>query len=235
MTNTALLVAGAGGQLGTDLLQVAGPAARAFTRPELAVTDAALVDKAVAEWADAARPVAERLVCVNAAAYTAVDAAESDADRAFAVNATGPANLAAACARQGVGLVQVSTDYVFPGTAGEPYPVDAPTGPASVYGASKLAGERAVLDSPVEAWVVRTAWVYGAAGGNFVKTIARLERSRPTLDVVDDQRGSPTWSRDLARGLVALAGSDAPPGMYHCTNGGDTTWYGLAPAAFQGP
>src|SRR5262249_38940099 len=155
------------------------------------------------------------------------------AGRASAVRAARRAHRAAACARPGVGRVQVPTAYVFPGRAGEPYPVDAPTGPASVYGASKLAGERAVLDSPVEAWVVRTAWVYGAAGGNFVKTIARLERSRPTLDVVDDQRGSPTWSRDLARGLVALAGSDAPPGMYHCTTGGATPWPARARAVSE--
>src|SRR5262249_43165543 len=155
------------------------------------------------------------------------------AGRASAVRAARRAHRAAACARPGVGRVQVPTAYVFPGRAGEPYPVEGRTGPASVYGASKLAGERAVLDSPVEAWVVRTAWVYGAAGGNFVKTIARLERSRPTLDVVDDQRGSPTWSRDLARGLLALAGGDAPPGVYHCTNDGDTTWYGLARAVFE--
>ncbi len=233
MMSTALLVTGAGGQLGADLLRVAGGSAQGLTRAVLDVTDAPMVDKTVAEWVGAARAGADRLVCINAAAYTAVDDAETNADRAFAVNATGPANLAEACARHGVSLVQVSTDYVFSGAAGRPYPVDAPTGPATVYGASKLAGERAVLDSPVRAWVVRTAWVYGETGGNFVKTIARLERSRPTLEVVDDQRGSPTWSRDLARGLVALAGSDAPPGVYHCTNGGDTTWYGLARAVFE--
>jgi dTDP-4-dehydrorhamnose reductase len=231
--NTALLVTGAGGQLGADLLRVAGAAARGLTRAELDVTDPAAVEAAVGGWAATARPGGRRLVCVNAAAYTAVDAAETDAARAHAVNADGPAHLAACCARHGVLLVHVSTDYVFPGNATRPYPVDAPTGPASVYGASKLAGERAVLSATGQAWVVRTAWVYGQTGGNFVKTIARLERSRPTLSVVDDQRGSPTWSADLARGLVALAGSDAPFGVYHCTSGGDTTWFGLARAVFE--
>ncbi len=233
MRELALLVCGAGGQLGTDLLRVAGPAAYGLTRTELDVTDPAMVDKAVESWADAARPGADRLVCVNAAAYTAVDAAETDVGWAYAVNATGAANVAAACARYGVRLVQVSTDYVFAGDATVPYEVDTPTGPATVYGATKLAGERAVLEGGGPAWVVRTAWLYGQTGGNFVKTMAALEHCRQTLDVVDDQRGSPTWSRDLARGLVALAGSDAPYGVYHCTNGGETTWYGLARAVFE--
>jgi dTDP-4-dehydrorhamnose reductase len=256
--SVALLVTGAGGQLGADLLRVAGPAAHGVARADLDVTDPAMVDKAVESWAAAARPGADRLVCLNAAAYTAVDAAETDAEQAHAVNATGAANVAQACARHGVRLVHVSTDYVFAGDAAAPYQVDAPNGPATVYGASKLAGERAVLAAAAQdgaaqdgaaqdgvaqdgvaqigaaqCWVVRTAWVYGQTGGNFVKTMARLERTRDTLDVVDDQRGSPTWSRDLARGLVSLAGSDAPYGVYHCTNGGDTTWYGLARAVFE--
>jgi dTDP-4-dehydrorhamnose reductase len=229
--STALLVTGAGGQLGADLLRVAGPAAHGVTRTELDVTDPGVVDKAVQSWAEAAR--ADRLVCVNAAAYTAVDAAETDAERAFAVNEAGAANLAAACERHGARLVHVSTDYVFAGDGTAPYEVDTPTAPAGVYGASKLAGERAVLAAAPRSWVVRTAWVYGETGANFVKTMARLEREKDTLDVVDDQRGSPTWSRDLAAGLVALAGSDAPYGVYHCTNAGDTTWCGLARAVFE--
>jgi dTDP-4-dehydrorhamnose reductase len=136
--------------------------------------------------------------------------------------------------------VHVSTDYVFAGDATTPYEVDAPTGPKSAYGRTKLTGERAVRAAlPGASWVVRTAWVYGGTGSNFVRTMVRLERSHATLDVVDDQRGAPTWSRDLARGLVALAravtgpdGSRPAPGVYHCTNAGDTTWYGLARAVF---
>lgn len=232
-----LLVTGAGGQLGSDLLRVlAGTPDEVIglTRAELDVADPASVEKAVVD----VRPD----VVLNAAAYTAVDAAETDEAAAAAVNAQGPANLAQVCALHGgrvggtggpIGLVHVSTDYVFSGDASSPYEVDAPTGPRSAYGRTKLAGERAVLELlPERSWVVRTAWVYGGTGGNFVKTIARLAGERETLDVVDDQRGSPTWSRDLAAGLVALTGSTAPPGIYHCTNAGETTWYGLARAIF---
>ena len=115
-----------------------------------------------------------------------------------------------------------------------PYPVDAPTGPRSAYGRTKLAGEQAVLAVlPDAGYVVRTAWVYGAVGANFVKTMVRLEQTNPTLRVVDDQRGSPTWSADLAAGLVALGRSGAAAGVYHCTNAGDTTWCGLARAVFE--
>jgi dTDP-4-dehydrorhamnose reductase len=224
----SLLVTGAGGQLGADLLRLAGPAATGLTRTELDITDAGSVRKAVESWAATADGP---LSCVNAAAYTAVDNAESDRDRAFAVNADGPANLAEACREYGVTLLHVSTDYVFDGTGTTPYAEDAPTNPASVYGASKLAGEQAVRAAG--GYVVRTAWVYGASGPNFVKTMVRLERAKETLDVVDDQRGSPTWSGDLAAGLLALAGSGADPGIYHCTSAGDTTWYGFTRAIFE--
>jgi dTDP-4-dehydrorhamnose reductase len=172
------------------------------------------------------------VVC-NAAAYTAVDAAETDEPAATLVNATAAGHLARACARHGARLVHVSTDYVFAGDGTRPYETDDPVGPRSVYGRTKLAGERAVRAAlPDDSYVVRTAWVYGANGGNFVRTVARLERDRETIEVVDDQRGSPTWSADLARGLVALGHSDAPAGIYHGTNAGDTTWYGLARAVF---
>jgi dTDP-4-dehydrorhamnose reductase len=231
---TRYLVTGAGGQLGADLLRVlAGSPDEVvgLTRAQLDVTSAAAVEKAVVD----ARPD----VVLNAAAYTAVDAAEADEATALAVNAEGPANLARVCALHGGQLVHVSTDYVFAGDATTPYEVGAPTGPRSAYGRTKLAGEQAVRELlPERTWVVRTAWVYGETGGNFVKTMARLARERDTLDVVDDQYGSPTWSRDLAAGLVALAaatrapGGGPSPGTYHCTNSGGTTWYGLARAVF---
>ncbi len=230
-----LLVTGAGGQLGADLVRVLsgvdGLRAVGATRRELDVTDPVAVGAALAR-------VAPDIV-LNAAAYTAVDAAESEEDAARLANAVAPGQLAAACAGAGARLVHVSTDYVFAGDATEPYEVDAPTGPRSAYGRTKLAGERAVRAAlPEASWVVRTAWVYGETGGNFVKTMVRLERTRETVDVVDDQRGAPTWSRDLARALVSLAravaapGGGPPPGTYHCTNAGDTTWYGLARAVF---
>jgi dTDP-4-dehydrorhamnose reductase len=227
------LVTGARGQLGSDLLRVLAEDAPArprdavtgLGRAELDVTDADAVEKVVADL----RPD----VVVNAAAYTAVDAAETDEQGALAGNATAPENLARACAAHGALLVHVSTDYVFAGDATAPYEVDAPVGPRSVYGRTKLAGERAVREHCPRSYVVRTAWVYGESGGNFVRTMVRLAGQRETLDVVDDQRGSPTWSRDLARGLVTLARDEPPHGVYHCTNGGDTTWYGLARAVFE--
>jgi dTDP-4-dehydrorhamnose reductase len=159
-----------------------------------------------------------------------VDDAETDRERAFAINADGPGQLAAAAHRLGLGLIHVSTDYVFPGDAKRPYRTDDPTGPRSVYGASKLAGERRVLEAHPEAHVVRTAWVWGAAGSNFVKTIARLAASRPTLRVVDDQRGTPTYTVDLAAGLLELAVTPVPGGLLHATNSGETTWFGFARA-----
>ncbi len=224
----SLLVTGGHGQLGTDLVAAAartGPV-RAPASAELDVTDAVAVRAAV-------RALDRGSVVVNAAAYTAVDAAETDEKRAHAVNAEGPAHLAAACAEHSVALLHVSTDYVFAGDAARPYRAGDPTGPRSVYGRTKLAGEAAVLAAGGH--VVRTAWLYGAHGPNFVRTMARLERTRDTVTVVDDQRGSPTWTADLADGLLALAGAldRVPSGVLHCVNAGSTTWCGLARAVFR--
>ncbi len=226
---TRWLITGSYGQLGSDLQQVlaghAGDEVRAVDVDVLDITDAAAVDAAVADFGPD--------VLVNAAAYTAVDAAESDEDRAYAVNAAGPAVLAATLARRGGRLVHVSTDYVFAGDASRPYEVNDEPAPKTAYGRTKLAGERAVRELlPDASYVVRTAWVYGAQGKNIVKTMARLERERETVNVVDDQRGSPTWSLHLAGALVELARSAAAPGVYHCTGSGDTTWFGFAQAIF---
>jgi dTDP-4-dehydrorhamnose reductase len=228
---TALLVTGAFGQLGSDVRAVAtagGLAVVGFGSRQLDITDRTAVDAALDSFARE-HPTG---VVVNAAAYTAVDDAEADRDAAYAVNATGPGLLAAAASAAGLGLIHISTDYVFPGDATEPYEPTDPTGPTSVYGASKLAGEQAVLAAHPDAHVVRTAWVYGATGTNFVKTMCRLEAARPTLSVVDDQIGSPTWSADLATGLVELAGAEVPGGVLHCTNAGATTWFDFARAIF---
>ncbi len=228
---TRWLVTGAGGMLGTNL--VAGLAARgepvsAMDRASLDVTD----DAAVADVIASARPD----VVVNCAAWTAVDDAEASEERALAVNAGGAAVLAAACAGSGgsgTRLVQVSTDYVFAGDAGRPYAEDDVPAPRTAYGRTKLAGEREVLSRlPGSGYVVRTAWLYGAHGPNFVKTMIRLSDQRPTVDVVDDQRGQPTWTADVARQIIALIGSAARPGIYHATSGGQTTWYGLAREIF---
>lgn len=235
MTSAPLraLVVGAGGQLGTDLLGVLGASATGLTRRDLDVTDGAAVRAAVGDWALAVRDLPGRMAVFNAAAWTDVDGAETAEDDAYAANTTAPAHLAIAAEAAGARLVHVSTDYVFAGDATAPYEVDAPTNPRSAYGRTKLAGEQAVLAAGPHSYVVRTAWVYGATGGNFVKTMARLERERDTVSVVDDQRGSPTWSLDLARGLVSLVREGTAPGVYHATNTGETTWYGLARAVFE--
>ncbi len=230
---TTLLITGAGGQLGSDLRAAAaagGVAATGLASGALDITDLAAVERAVSDFARGA----DRPVVINAAAYTAVDAAETNAVRAYAVNEAGARNLAEAAAEHGAGLIHVSTDYVFPGDAQRPYQVDDPTGPKNVYGASKLAGEQAVLTAHPAAHVVRTAWVYSAAsGGNFVKTMAKLEPTNPSITVVDDQLGSPTWTADLAAGLIALAVADVPGGVLHATGAGQTSWFGFARAIFE--
>jgi dTDP-4-dehydrorhamnose reductase len=233
-----VVVTGAAGQLGTDLCQVLEQDSRVLawqglTRAELDVTNAAQVRAVLRDQARPAK-IQGGLVVINTAAWTDVDGAESDEAGAYALNASAPGLLAAGCAEVGATLVHISTDYVFPGDASEPYDVDDPTGPASAYGRTKLAGEQAVrMLLPDASYVVRTSWVYGAAGGNFVKTMARLEGERETLTVVDDQRGCPTWSADLARGLVDLAAASPAAGIYHLAGGAETTWFGLARAVFE--
>ncbi|ASR34276.1 dTDP-4-dehydrorhamnose reductase [Prauserella marina] len=240
MSRLAVLVPGGTGQLGSDLaasstddVEVTAPGSA-----ELDVKRAGAVVEAVAELAGRAKKEGRFPVVVNAAAYTAVDAAEDDEARAFAVNADGPRVLAAACSSWRVPLVHVSTDYVFSGEAERPYLPEDPLSPRSAYGRTKAAGEDAVLGSGASAWVVRTAWVYGERGGNFVKTMTRLEGERDVLSVVDDQRGSPTWSADLAAGLLELAGKiadgEGPSSrILHCTGGGETSWFEFARAIFE--
>ena len=177
--------------------------------------------------------VAGHDLVVNVAAWTAVDDAESQEAQAFSVNAVGAANVARACAATGTRMVQVSTDYVFAGDATTPYAEDAPLAPRSAYGRTKAAGEWAVrAHLPSASWVVRTAWLYGAHGPNFVKTMERLAAERDTVSVVDDQRGQPTWTVDLAHAIVRMVEAEAPFGIYHGTSGGETTWFDFARAIF---
>ncbi|MFB4424565.1 dTDP-4-dehydrorhamnose reductase [Streptomyces sp. QL37] len=226
------LVTGAEGMLGQDVMaRLAGEdvTAVAAGRGVVDITDPASVRAGFEKY----RPA----VVVNCAAWTAVDDAETQEEAALRVNGRGAEVLAEACREHGSVLLQVSTDYVFAGDAKEPYTEDAPTGPRSAYGRTKLAGERAVLSIlPDAGYVVRTAWLYGAGGGNFVRTMIKLEGLKDTLDVVDDQRGQPTWTVDLADRLVrlgqaALAGT-APAGVYHGTSSGETTWFGLTREIF---
>jgi dTDP-4-dehydrorhamnose reductase len=167
-------------------------------------------------------------VVVNCAAWTAVDDAESHEAQAFALNATGAGLLASEAARAGARLVQISTDYVFDGTGTSPYPEDAPVAPRSAYGRTKAAGEWAVRALVPDHLVVRTAWLYGAHGSCFPKTIAAAGAEHGSLRVVDDQVGQPTWTRDLAGLVVALVEAGVPTGIYHGTSSGEVSWWGFA-------
>lgn len=226
------LVTGASGMLGRDLVTVlsAMPGTRltATSRAQLDITDAVAVRAAVVG----------QDVIVNAAAWTDVDGAEADEAGAAAVNAKGTENVAAACAESGSILVHVSTDYVFSGDASTAYPEDAPLAPMNAYGRTKAAGEAAVRTlMPERGYVVRTAWLYGEHGRNFVATILRAAAQGKPFKVVDDAVGQPTWSRELAKQLTALGeaavAGGAPPGVYHGTASGSTSWHGLARAVLE--
>jgi dTDP-4-dehydrorhamnose reductase len=220
------LITGVGGQLGTRLVELlASEDVVGLTIDDLDITAPDAVDATI-------RDVGPDVV-VNAAGYTAVDAAESAEQDAFAVNELGPRLLATALARHGGRLVHVSTDYVFDGRARRPYEPNDPTDPRTVYGRSKLAGERAALAALPACHVVRSAWMFGGPGPNFVDTMLSLERSRDTVDVVDDQIGSPTWVRDLAGALIRLGSSSAPAGVLHYVNGGQASWFDLAQEVFR--
>lgn len=226
------LVTGASGMLGRDVTAVLSADSdvdlTATSRSELDITDGGAVHSAVAGHD----------VVVNAAAWTDVDGAETDEAGARAVNATGVENIARACAESGAVLLHVSTDYVFSGEASEAYREDAPVSPINAYGRSKAAGEAAVhAILPDRGVVVRTAWLYGEHGRNFVTTILRAAARREQLSIVDDVLGQPTWSHALARQLVALGHAiltrQAPSGRYHGTASGSTSWYGLARAVME--
>ena len=221
---TRYLIAGANGQLGHDLQKaLEGRDVTALGRVDLDVTDLDAVREAAAGHD----------VIINASAYTKVDDAESNEGAAYAVNALGTQNLAIAAAELGAKLVTVSTDYVFDGSATTPYAEDTPRDPISAYGRTKGEGERLALEAhPGGTYIVRTAWLYGAGGPNFAKTMVKLAAGRDTVSVVDDQRGQPTWTGDLAAQIVAMLDSDAPAGIYHGTNSGETTWFGFAQAIF---
>jgi dTDP-4-dehydrorhamnose reductase len=214
------LVVGADGMLGQDLVATVAAAGHEVTgvdRPHIDITDPA----------SCAAHVPGHDVVVNCAAFTAVDAAEEQEPAAFAVNATGVANLARAAARAGARLVHISTDYVFAGDASSPYAEDAPQAPRSAYGRTKAAGEWALAAYAPDHLLVRTAWLYGAHGPCFPATLARVLRERGGADVVDDQVGQPTWTRDLADLVVRLVAAQAPAGTYHGTSSGETSWYGF--------
>ncbi|RBP16537.1 dTDP-4-dehydrorhamnose reductase [Roseiarcus fermentans] len=227
-----IAVTGSRGQVATSLRERAGPEVEIVTlsRPDFALEDRDGVLAGIA----AARPD----VVINAAAYTAVDKAESEEAVATRANADGAGHVAEAAARAGAPLLHLSTDYVFDGALDRPYREDDPTGPTGAYGRSKLAGERLVSERWANSAVLRTAWVYSPFGGNFVRTMLRLNETRDEVGVVADQRGNPTSALDIADALIAIARrlrDDATPalrGVFHMTGGGEATWADLAEAVF---
>ncbi len=229
MPSQRIVITGAGGQVGGFLAVEAARQGRdvlALASAEWDITDANA----------AARFVKPGDVVVNCAAYTAVDAAEANVARAHAVNAVGAGNVARACARAGARMIHVSTDYVFSGSfAGppRPYDLDDPTGPLSVYGLSKLAGERAVHDELPDAHVIRTSWVYSGVGGDFVATMRRLAEGDGPVDVVTDEVGSPTYVADLVGALLQLADGGIAAPLLHAANGGAASRFEQARAVFE--
>jgi dTDP-4-dehydrorhamnose reductase len=227
-----LLVLGAGGQVGLELRRLAWPSGYdldAFGRDGVDITEREAVAAAVARE----RPD----IVINAAAYTAVDRAETEPDAAWASNCTGPANLAAACRDAAIPLIHLSTDYVFDGSKPGPYREDDPVKPLGVYGQSKEAGDCAVREALARHVILRTAWVYSAHGHNFVKTMLRLAAERPVLRVVADQIGSPTGAADIAAAIGAIVqqldAGNSRWGTYHFAGGGTVTWHGFAQAIFE--
>ncbi|MBF0686342.1 MAG: dTDP-4-dehydrorhamnose reductase [Cellulomonas sp.] len=215
------VVMGSAGMLGTDVVSAARSAGHdvvAHDRETVDILDPDAVGRTV-DGAD---------VVVNCAAWTAVDLAEERESDAFAVNATGPQVLARRAREAGARIVQISTDYVFPGDATSPYGETDLAAPRSAYGRTKLAGEWAVRAENPDHLVVRTAWLYGAAGRCFPRTIARAMAERGALQVVADQVGQPTWTRDLADLVLRLVAAGAPAGTYHGTSSGSTSWHGFA-------
>ncbi|MDQ3796592.1 MAG: dTDP-4-dehydrorhamnose reductase [Pseudomonadota bacterium] len=227
-SRSRILLAGANGQLGRALqrqAQQAGCLLRAFDRQGLDITDTAAVNAVV----DNLRPG----IIVNAAAYTAVDRAEQEPERAHAVNRDGVANLTRAACTCGAALVHVSTDFIFDGAKGSPYKIDYAPNPQGAYGASKLAGEMAIREIMAdEVLIVRTAWVYSALGNNFVKTMLRLMREREEVRVVEDQIGSPTWAPGLAD-CIWRALDRGLAGIHHWTDAGVASWYDFAVAIYE--
>jgi dTDP-4-dehydrorhamnose reductase len=218
-------VLGHAGMLGQDLMSaLSSREVTGFDRAEFDITKIHSV-KSILSGFD---------VVINCAAWTAVDDAEVNEAAALAINGDGPRNVAKVCNEIGAKLVQISTDYVFSGDATTPYAENSEVGPKSAYGRTKLAGEVAVRDYlPNGHYIVRTAWLYGEHGPNFIKTMINLEKSKDTISVVNDQIGQPTWTKDLASQVINLVDSEVPAGTYHATSSGQTTWFGLTQTIFE--
>lgn len=221
-----ILITGANGQLGNEMRVLS----KQHSNHTYYFTDVAELDICSEEAINNFFATNTVDVVVNCAAYTAVDAAEDNRELCNKLNNIAPGYLAKAARKQGASMIQVSTDYVFNGTNHTPYTEDEPTCPASVYGETKLAGERNVLDNCQNAVVIRTAWLYSAYGNNFVKTMLRLGRERDTLGVIFDQIGTPTYARDLAEAIFAVINKGVVRGIYHYSNEGVCSWYDFTKA-----
>ena len=218
-------VLGHAGMLGQDFMSALAPQqVSGFDRAEFDITSIDSV-KSILSGFD---------VVVNCAAWTAVDEAEEKEAAALAINGDGPKNVAKVCNEIGAKLVQISTDYVFSGDATTPYAENSEVGPKSAYGRTKLAGEVAVRDYlPNGHYIVRTAWLYGEHGPNFIKTMINLEKSKETISVVNDQVGQPTWTKDLVSQIIAMVDTKVPAGTYHGTSSGQTSWFGLTQRIYE--
>jgi len=224
-----ILVTGVHGQLGYELVPLLSPLGT------VVAADRAMLDLSDPDAIVAVLHRVRPALIVNAGAYTAVDRAESEPDLARAVNGRAPGILAEEAKRSGAMLIHYSTDYVFDGKRTTPYPEDAPTAPQNAYGSSKLDGERAIAASGARAIVLRTSWVYGLRGKNFLLTIKKLAAERDELGIVADQIGVPNWSRALAAATARIVGAGLPvlaerSGLYHLSSGGQATWYDFARA-----
>lgn len=224
-----ILLTGADGQLGSELRQRVAMMTAAYTlhatdQAELDIADPARIEAAIQDFAPD--------VLINAAAYTAVDQAESQRELAFKVNAEGPANLAKAAQQAGIRMIHVSTDYVFNGQQCRPWKADDPVAPINVYGESKLAGEQAVQRYLPDAVIIRTAWVYSRYGQNFVKTMIRLMNERDSLGIITDQIGSPTHAGRLAEILLSAVDQPEFTGICHWTDAGVASWYDFAQSIY---
>lgn len=222
-----VLVTGANGQLGQDvtkMLAEAGHKVVGFSRAELDITNLEQCDQIISSQ----KPD----IVIHCAAYTAVDAAESDADGAYLVNTIGTRNVAISAEKVGAAIVYISTDYVFSGTNETAYVEYDDTDPQTIYGRSKLAGEQMIRDFCSKWFIVRTSWVFGMYGNNFVKTMLRLGQAQPLLKVVNDQKGSPTYTVDLAKFLLNLISTEKY-GLYHASNSGSCTWFEFTKAIFE--
>ncbi len=221
-----IVVTGSNGQLGQELQALSNLFLQKqfyfFNRTDLDISDKEAVNKIISDL----KPD----YCINCAAYTAVDKAETEPETAFKINASGAENLAAACAQHNTKFIHVSTDYVFNGAATFPYKEDDATHPIGVYGASKLRGEELVMAANPEAIIIRTSWVYSVYGNNFVKTMVRLMNSKEEINVVNDQWGTPTYAADLAAALLHITAQKWSPGVYHFSNEGVINWFQFASA-----